>query len=529
MRPQNNKQLKPNGKMNSSTSLIQIAPEVIALISRQLSGADRKSLRLSCTHLARVVELPLERIFISSNRADIDVFRAIASHSVFRHKVKEIIWDEARFPMMEDNQRSPCLVGKCFCELSTSGETPPEAYTTAYQINRPKLRNRFQCKENTLCMAAKKTVAILETVDPPVPSYDLYSLLVREQQQVIRTNDDIQVFEYGLNRFPALVRVTMTPATHGWYSGPLYETSMIRSFPLAFKYPIPRGWPTPLEGHLGSPQWDHAMKQDCYRGFTAIIRALAEKKHTHIRELVINTNQQPTGISCHLFRAPNDEYDHFCQVLQHPGFRRLDLSLHANTAWESNWVSFRNGRLYDALANAGHLERFSFYTNVIANPDMSSAAYGYTSMKHFIPLQSIFPICKWPKLKHFGLAQFMVCQADVVELLAALPDTVESVEFSVLHFLEGGGNYASLLQLMRDQLKWDQRPLSKQPRVSVLDARSWETAAAESSDQQVNDFLYGQGLNPFEASSMTRAPSKACDGLLPSEDADAEVDVSDGD
>lgn len=41
------------------------------------------------------------------------------------------------------------------------------------------------------------------------------------------TNVDALV--YGLKRFPALRRMTITPAAHGWIFAPLYETPMIRA------------------------------------------------------------------------------------------------------------------------------------------------------------------------------------------------------------------------------------------------------------------------------------------------------------
>lgn len=42
---------------------------------------------------------------------------------------------------------------------------------------------------------------------------------------------DSNVFRYGLQRFPSLKRITITPAAHGWLYTPLYQTPMIRAFP----------------------------------------------------------------------------------------------------------------------------------------------------------------------------------------------------------------------------------------------------------------------------------------------------------
>lgn len=61
-------------------------------------------------------------------------------------------------------------------------------------------------------------------------------------------------------------------------------------------------------------------------------------------------------------------------------------------------------------------------------------------MSHFIPLQSIFPVERWPKLQHFGLSNFLIMQSDVISLLAALPSPLRSVERSFLEYLDHGGN-----------------------------------------------------------------------------------------
>ncbi|KAJ5391005.1 uncharacterized protein N7496_002073, partial [Penicillium cataractarum] len=37
------------------------------------------------------------RVFLSANSLNIQVFRAVADHPKFRHDIREIIWDDARF------------------------------------------------------------------------------------------------------------------------------------------------------------------------------------------------------------------------------------------------------------------------------------------------------------------------------------------------------------------------------------------------------------------------------------------------
>ena len=74
-------------------------------------------------------------------------------------------------------------------------------------------------------------------------SWAYYQGLMEDQSRVLFDNSDIEAFEYGLDKFPSLQRVTITPAAHGVLFLPLYQTPMIRAFPDGFIYPIPRGWP----------------------------------------------------------------------------------------------------------------------------------------------------------------------------------------------------------------------------------------------------------------------------------------------
>ncbi|OQE86103.1 hypothetical protein PENNAL_c0022G07032 [Penicillium nalgiovense] len=55
-------------------------------------------MRLASKQFSNAVELRLQRVFLSANPLNIEVFRAVADHQKFRHQVTEIIWDDARLP-----------------------------------------------------------------------------------------------------------------------------------------------------------------------------------------------------------------------------------------------------------------------------------------------------------------------------------------------------------------------------------------------------------------------------------------------
>lgn len=77
------------------TSLPSLPPELWGYITSYLSNNDIKSLRLTCSQFNNAVFFRLDRVFLSANPLNVEVFRNIASHEKLRHQVTEIIWDEA--------------------------------------------------------------------------------------------------------------------------------------------------------------------------------------------------------------------------------------------------------------------------------------------------------------------------------------------------------------------------------------------------------------------------------------------------
>ena len=71
--------------------------ELWRIIEIYLSNSDIKSMRLASRQFITAVELRFPRVFLSANPLNIKVFRAVADHNRFRHAVREIVWDDARF------------------------------------------------------------------------------------------------------------------------------------------------------------------------------------------------------------------------------------------------------------------------------------------------------------------------------------------------------------------------------------------------------------------------------------------------
>lgn len=140
-----------------------------------------------------------------------------------------------------------------------------------------------------------------------------YQNLLQQQEDVLFMGPNVDALIYGLKRFPALRRMTITPAAHGWIFAPLYETPMIRALPKGFNYPIPRGWPTgDGETRPEIYAWGSSSEaeKNKWRGFRVVMRVLAQHEEDHhIMELRIDVNGLYTDLHCRIFDQPCEEYD----------------------------------------------------------------------------------------------------------------------------------------------------------------------------------------------------------------------------
>ncbi|KAL9474231.1 hypothetical protein ACSS6W_008611 [Trichoderma asperelloides] len=468
--------------------LTHLPKELLDKIFLDLAGKDIKNLRLACKSFSDI-PLRLSRVFISANPIDIEVFRSIADHEAYRHGVKEIIWDEARF----GNPRSGCE------GYELEGRVAPYDYIHA-------------CKENLYEILGRRSMfavhfpfekAIDEEVKAQMPVFESWLLCCEyadRQNEVLKDGSDIKAFEYGLERFPALERITLTPAAHGFTFKPLYGTPMLRSLPYGFNYNIPRGWPGTYD-HLQCEPWETEADKEQWRGFREVIRCLAENKAPSVKDLVIDVHQLPTGLTCHFFDNPCREYDQLVAVLRRPGFRRFDLALTAGGQPSFDWISFRNGRIRRALAEASEdLEHIHLSTDWGDEPDFNTGLDSSGLPYHFTPLLDIFPIERWPKLRHFGLSKFLVRQDDVMSLLVALPASIRTVELSFLCFLNDGGSYKALLDEMRHTLDWRTRDAAVRPKVKIgLDGYYSDVVYGRAIwlEREVDSFLYEGGPDLF--------------------------------
>lgn len=74
---------------------LRLPAELVRIVCKSLPNRDIKNLPLVSRTWRDTAPLRIDRVFISANPRNVEVFNAIANHEVFRTQVTEIVWDDA--------------------------------------------------------------------------------------------------------------------------------------------------------------------------------------------------------------------------------------------------------------------------------------------------------------------------------------------------------------------------------------------------------------------------------------------------
>ncbi|RYP13722.1 hypothetical protein DL767_010626 [Monosporascus sp. MG133] len=473
-----------------SSAVFRLPAEVTSNLFSYLPNSALKSLRLTCRFFASRAALRLVRAFLSANPRNVDVFNAIAAHDVYRKQITHIIWDDAL--LLERERAAMSLDPEDYVDPMDAREAEWEEE----QLGCPPWFNQ-ECEENLFNWNALRgddvnrpghilTAQQVADALSPRDAWRYYQTLLEQQRDVLASQAHAHAFETNIGRFPALRSIIITPAAHGRLFNPLYETPMIRSFPRGFNYPIPN-WLGIIDGvPSDAPEWDVEGEQ--WQGFRVVMRVLAHNRQQHnVSEIRIDAYELESGLNMRAFAGQSSTMTDFEAVVTRPGFKHLHLDLHVDV---EQCQVLHNGPLGRALAgaNGGHgLECLSLGTNAPLHCSFDSVYY-------YSPLSSLFPSPSLSNLRHFGLSRFYVKESELVSLLAELPETLESIDLSFLGFIEG--SYRGMLLQLRDTLGW--RHQKQRPKISIrLDSDPYYPGRAIWVDEEVNEFIYGQGNNPF--------------------------------
>ncbi|KAI1071054.1 hypothetical protein LB507_011497 [Fusarium sp. FIESC RH6] len=508
------------GDTSLSSTFHALPNEIVGAICSQLSNRDIKSLRLTCRLLKDISHLRFDRVFISANPRNIEVLLAIANHEIFRHSVREIIWDDAvlkDFPRFKEFTWDGVVYNNPIqdydgpCGYSADEYDPDDIAAKEDQEWIPRGFTK-QCKESLFEIESRLVGKYKyqgdneqqRQIDNLMRSRDslaYWKFLLKQQKEMLKCGADEAAFRYAVQRFPRLTKVTVTPLAHGLLFMPIYQTPMIRAFPTGFVYPIPHGWWSneTHDGRDGYPEgWENEKERKQWRGLCIVLKVLADCAETlQVSELALDSHKLPTGIDYTFFKMPNADYDNLCKIVEQPGFKSIALPLITGYVSDYNpddFEFYRHGRISGLLARAPDLESFIYQTDYNHEPGAAE------DEEIFVSLSDIFPIDMWStgKLKHFGLHGILVAQDDLVSFLAKLPSTVQSVDLSFLAMVDGD-DYAGLLTDIRDKLDWRRRPKSQriQVTISVTSVNVPHEGRYINLDKEVQEYIYGDGPSPF--------------------------------
>lgn len=185
-----------------SRTLHTLPNELLGAICGLLCNSDIKDLRLTCRALGDKSYLRFDRVFISANPRNVEVLLAVANHDVFRHRVREIIWDDTllrKIPITDgygpcgysgdENDPDDCAANENkqwisrdfvkFCKESLF-------YTNSrlQQKNKYEGDNEVQKQMNNL-MSSRESLAY-------------YTDLLYQQRKVLSSSADERAFRYAI-------------------------------------------------------------------------------------------------------------------------------------------------------------------------------------------------------------------------------------------------------------------------------------------------------------------------------------------
>ncbi|KAJ8119994.1 hypothetical protein O1611_g10480 [Lasiodiplodia mahajangana] len=168
--------------------LTRIPVELVIKIASYLPNRDIKNLRLTCIFLRNTVTLRLSRVFLSANPRNVEVFRAVADHDLYREAVTELIWDDALMgPDIQDasyNYDDDDVAG---LDILTS-QGVPSWFSSACEENIDGLRRRKGRDRDTPQHELRSQQ--LESQLPLRESWSYYQNLAQQEERVIASESD---------------------------------------------------------------------------------------------------------------------------------------------------------------------------------------------------------------------------------------------------------------------------------------------------------------------------------------------------
>lgn len=430
-----------SGGTKGSKNILDLPSELLAIICEDLSSIDIKRLRLASVYLAKHVDLRIDRVYISPNRANLQCLRNVLDHPRYKYHIAELIWDDTqlyeyadlesfKYAIDADDRVIKGNVERLLWGLSQAHTESDDEFGAFDQddlfdggggltevAKGVLLRHDSQFARHVIARNAS-----LMSIEE---SYEIYQVLYRQEREIIKKGHDAAAVCYALENCPNLVRVVLTSEVwRPWHLQPVYDTPFRRSLPPGFRKPSV--WPWLSQ----SPNDTPARREYCdkimgnyvaseatslptdFRGYSILVSALADLEDTQVSEFIVYPGHETIGISHHLFTTPNADFTNSLTMAQDLPLTRLALSINAQCCFHNTTTYLRSGQLCTLLAAMSQLEHLDLSLNSTERHKVSAGATVRPSL--------IFPTSLLPRLKTFALRNATFPELELTTLIANL-------------------------------------------------------------------------------------------------------------
>jgi hypothetical protein len=409
-----------------------------------LSQLDLKRLRLASWQLAEKVELRIDRVFISPNRANLRCLEAILDHPRYRLQVEEILYDVSQleeFPTLksfedaillqeaaarrkvhvlledslfdddrDENPQDPDSRMLDHDDLFSDGQLTDTAKTLLLRLDNQVARDIIA-----------KNAATMSVED----SYNLYQKLYQDEQEIMKRTLDVMTLHRALAELPNLKRITLS--SHVWNTGntaPSYDTPFLRALPPGFRKPWVWPWLAyrPEAHHVWKNHADKTMKKSIkkrlqfeWRAYSVMMSSLLAVPHPGIEAIIVDAEDGGgAGINHQLFAAPNTEYETTVEACQALRLKTFKLAINSYGAASEGNQYLSSGLLKNLFSAMQHLEHLEFDSRSVMSD---------VQLRGMLRPTEVFSEATLRRLRRLTLRHMHILKRDIFGLFEKLENT----------------------------------------------------------------------------------------------------------
>lgn len=425
----------------SNKTLLDLPAELLEFICRHLPGLAIKRLRLTSKELAEKVDLRIDRVYISPNRANIDCLNNILDHPRCSMQVEELVWDDAQLDHIptldifrdrikhDEAQARVALEDHLSTLFGNQTEEEAEYESIGVQdclgddgkltdIGKAILLNANDERSKNIIVNRAASMSVED-------SYDLYQKLYQDEREIIKRGWDETALSRAVEQLPNLRRIAITTeAWRPWHLVPVHDTPFHRALPAGFRKPSVYPWADwgfskLLCGDLARDDILRNYRTE-ERGYRVLVSLLASRPVFGLQEFVMDTGCENIGLPLDSVTQPEPTYEFrdyakCVQIFSTTPLRRLQLSIVEEGA--QIYEGPRRDLLKDVLSVVPSLEDLDIKYNV---PEPYGAACEL--------FDDTFLHMHCPRLKRFALRLAKVENSWMFNVIASL----QNLEYVVL-------------------------------------------------------------------------------------------------